>query len=74
MLQHLTLKLRGPSADDRRDLTFGLREIKSEGKHILLNGELFNFRATHDGGGFPLTGYPAMDVATWKHIFTICKA
>jgi len=28
---------------------------------------------THDGGGFPLTGYPAMDVATWKHIIGICK-
>jgi beta-galactosidase len=73
-LQHLTLKLTGPSADDHRDLTFGLREIKSEGKTILLNGELFNLRATHDGGGFPLTGYPATDVATWKRIVSICKA
>lgn len=74
VLQHLTLKLSGPSADDRRDLTFGLREIRAEGKHILLNGELFNFRATHDGGGFPLTGYPATDVTTWKRIIGICKA
>jgi hypothetical protein len=73
VLQHLTLKLSGPSADDHRDLTFGLREIKADGKHILLNGELFNFRATHDGGGFPLTGYPATDVATWKRIIAICK-
>jgi hypothetical protein len=73
VLQHLTLKLTGPGADDHRDLTFGLREIKADGKHILLNGELFNFRATHDGGGFPLTGYPATDVATWKRIIGICK-
>ena len=73
VLQHLTLKLSGPSADDHRDLTFGLREIKADGKHILLNGELFNFRATHDGGGFPLTGYPATDVVTWKRIIGICK-
>ncbi|HEY4381361.1 MAG TPA: hypothetical protein VGN01_13505 [Acidobacteriaceae bacterium] len=73
VLQHLTLKLSGASAEDRRELTFGLREIKSEGKHILLNGELFNLRATHDGGGFPLTGYPATDVATWKRIVGICK-
>jgi len=73
VLQHLTLKLNGPSADDRRDLTFGLREIRAEGKHILLNGDLFSFRATHDGGGFPLTGYPATDVETWKRIITICK-
>ena len=73
VLQHLTLKLSGPSADEHRDLTFGLREIRADGKHILLNGELFNFRATHDGGGFPLTGYPATDVATWKRIIGICK-
>ena len=72
-LQKLTVKLSGPSADDRRELTFGLREIKADGKHILLNGELFSFRATHDGGGFPLTGYPATDVATWKKIIGICK-
>jgi hypothetical protein len=72
-LQHLTLRLSGPAANDSRELIFGLREIKSEGKHILLNGELFNLRATHDGGGFPLTGYPATDVATWKRIVSICK-
>jgi hypothetical protein len=74
VLQHLTMKLAGTSADDHRDVTFGLREIKSEGKQIFLNGELFNLRATHDGGGFPLTGYPATDVATWKRIISICKS
>ncbi len=74
VLQHLTVKLNGQDAADRRDVTFGLREIKADGKHILLNGELFYFRATHDGGGFPHTGYPATDVATWKRIISTCKA
>jgi len=73
VLQHLTLKLSGPSAEDRRDVTFGLREFKADGKKIRLNGELFHFRSTHDGGGFPLTGYPATDVATWNRIIGICK-
>jgi beta-galactosidase len=72
-LEQLTLTLRGPAADDRRELTFGLREIKTDGKTILLNGELFYFRATHDGGGFPLTGYPATDVETWRRIIGVCK-
>jgi beta-galactosidase len=73
-LQRITLKLSGSAdAEDRRDLAFGLREIKADGKNILLNGDLFYFRATHDGGGFPLTGYPATDVATWKRIIAICK-
>ena len=73
VLQRLRLKLTGPDADDTRELTFGMREIKAEGNRILLNGALFHFRATHEGGGFPLTGYPATDVPTWKSIIGICK-
>jgi hypothetical protein len=72
-LQHLIVKLNGPSADDQRAITFGMREIRAEGKNILLNGDLFFFRATHDGGGFPLTGYPSTSVATWKRILGTCK-
>jgi hypothetical protein len=72
-LQRLDLALKGQDADDRRELTFGMREIKTDGNKILLNGEQFHMRATHDGGGFPLTGHPAMDVATWKKIIGICK-
>ena len=74
VLQHLTVKLNGPDADDHRDVTFGMREIKAEGRTIRLNGELFYFRATHDGGGFPHLGYQATDVPTWKKIITTCKA
>jgi hypothetical protein len=72
-LQRVTVRLTGVGADDRRELTFGMREIKADGKQMLLNGEPFNFRATHDGGGFPLTGHPAMDVAAWKKIIGTCK-
>jgi len=72
-LQKLTVRLTGPFAEDHREVTFGLREIKTDGKLILLNGELFQLRATHDGGGFPLTGYPATDVETWKRIIGVCK-
>ena len=73
VLQKLTVTLNGTDADDRREVTFGLREITRSGKKILLNGEEFHFRSTHDGGGFPLTGYPATDVAAWKKIIGICK-
>ena len=72
-LQNLTVSLKGPDADDRRELRFGMREIKTDGRRIRLNGELLDLRATHDGGGFPLTGYPATDVETWKRIIRICK-
>jgi beta-galactosidase len=50
-----------------------MRDISTDGNRIVLNGEQFHLRATHDGGGFPLTGYPAMDVATWKRIIGICQ-
>jgi hypothetical protein len=72
-LQRLTLTLSGPQADDSRELSFGMREIRASGKDVLVNGEVLNLRATHDGGGFPLTGYPATDVETWKRIIGICK-
>lgn len=51
-----------------------MRQIRTEGNRILVNGEPLQLRFTHDGGGFPLTGYPATDVATWKRIIGICKA
>ncbi len=73
VLQKLTVALSGGDASDQRDLTFGMRQIKTDGKKILLNGDELNLRSTHDGGGFPLTGYPATDVETWKRIIGICK-
>jgi len=73
-LQHLSLTLQGGQANHHRKVTFGMREIKVDGNRILLNGEQLYLRATHDGGGFPLTGYPATDVATWKKIIGICKS
>jgi beta-galactosidase len=73
-IQQLSLTLTGDGADHNKQVTFGMREIKTEGNRVLLNGEQLQLRATHDGGGFPLTGYPATDVATWKNIISICKA
>ena len=72
-LQKLRLELKGESADDTRDVTFGFREIKTVGKEFHLNGRRIYFRGTHHGGDFPLTGYPPTDVAYWKKIFQINK-
>jgi beta-galactosidase len=73
VLQHLTLRLTGPGADDRRELTFGLRQFGTEGQSFTINGRKVNLRFTHDGGDFPLTGYPPTDVASWTRIFRICQ-
>ena len=73
VLETLSVRLSGGDADDEREIRFGMREIKADGKNILLNGELFFFRSTHDGGGFPLTGYPSTSVETWKRLIGVCK-
>ena len=72
-LERLILQLKGENVDDRRQITFGFREIKAVGKEFHLNGRRIYFRGTHHGGDFPLTGYPPTDVAYWKKIFQINK-
>ncbi len=73
-LQHITLRLRGESADDEREITFGLREFKTAGKEFVMNGRKTYLRGTHYGGDFPLTGYPATDVESWEKIIRICQS
>ena len=73
-LQQFTVKLISSETNiDKREITFGLREITANDKDLLINGRPVNLRLTHDGGCFPLTGYPAMDVAAWKKIVQTCK-
>lgn len=66
VLQHLTVTLQAAGISDSRDVSFGFREISHIGKQLLLNGKEINLRFTHSGGDFPLTGYPATDVPSWK--------
>ena len=73
-LQTISVRLSGDGFLDFQKVTFGLREIAARDKAILLNGQPINLRMTHFGGDFPLTGYPAMDIVSWKKIFTVCKA
>jgi beta-galactosidase len=73
-LHTLTVTLKGPDADDSRKVTFGLREITWNDKDLVINGRVVNMRTTHSGGDFPLTGYPATDVESWKKIIRTCQA
>lgn len=54
--------------------TFGMREIKVEGKHILINGQPTFLRGTLECAIFPKTGYPPTDVDAWLRIFRVCRA
>jgi hypothetical protein len=72
-LSELNIELKSDSINDFKEVYFGFREITHNDKDLLVNGRPVNLRLTHDGGGFPLTGYTAMDVASWRKIIQTCK-
>ena len=73
-LHPLRLWLRGTGVEEYYDLKVGLRDLRAVGKEFLLNDKPIIFRGTHNGGDFPLTGYPPTDVASWKKLFETCKS
>ena len=54
--------------------TFGMREFKTSGKHILINGQPTFLRGTLECAIFPKTGYPATDLNEWLRIFNVARA
>jgi len=69
----LRLWLRGTEVEEYKDLTVGLRDFHAEGNQFILNGRPINFRGTHNGGDFPLSGYPPTTVKWWRQLFELCK-
>jgi len=69
----LRLWLRGAEVEEYKDLAVGLRDFHMEGNQFVLNGRPINFRGTHSGGDFPLTGYPPTDVKSWLALFETAK-
>lgn len=59
---------------DEKKVQFGMREFKAVGRNFEINGRKVFLRGTVNNCEFPLTGYPAMDVASWIRIFKISKA
>lgn len=72
-LHKLNVMLESPAGTHSKEITFGLREITWRGKDPLINGRVVNFRTTHFGLDFPLTGYPATDVESWRRIIRRCR-
>src|SRR5436190_3125825 len=73
-LQRVQISLNGGQADDRREVVFGLREIRAKGNEFLVNARPTIFRGTHHGGDFPLTGYPPTDVEYWRKLIRTCQS
>ena len=59
---------------DRCDVTFGCRDLKTQGAQFYLNGRKLFFRGTLECCIFPETGHPPTDVASWKRIIRIAKS
>ena len=73
-LCNLTVSLASGAYRDRADVRFGVREMGVKGMQFALNGRTTFLRGTHDAGAFPLTGYPATDLESWRRIFQTVRA
>jgi hypothetical protein len=70
----LDVALESPAGKHETSITTGLRSFTARGRDFLINGRPVFLRGNHDGGGFPLTGHPPMDVESWRRILGIYKA
>ena len=73
-VHNLNVTLSSERYRDRTTVTFGVREIGVKGTQFALNGRTTFLRGTHDAAAFPLTGYPAMDIESWHHVYQTARA
>ncbi|GAA4795641.1 glycoside hydrolase family 2 TIM barrel-domain containing protein [Olivibacter ginsenosidimutans] len=69
---HVQLTNQGQSEESR--VTFGMREFAAKGTQFTINGRPTFLRGTLECAIFPETGYPPTDVASWSHIFDVCRS
>lgn len=72
-LQHLKVVLQSTQRDER-EITFGLRQISTEGTQFVINGRKTFFRGTLECCVFPRTGHPPTDIKSWKHLIGVAKS
>ena len=73
-LYKLTATLSSGKQSERKQVQFGMRDFKIEGKWFYVNGRKTMLRGTVENCDFPLTGYAPMDVASWERVFRICRS
>lgn len=61
------------AGDDVYETTFGMRDIKTNGRQLSINGRPLFLRGTVENCCFPLTGYPPTSEQEWLHVFRRCK-
>lgn len=63
-----------PGDEDHYTARFGLREIGQAGTHVALNGRPVMIRGNLECCIFPLTGFPATDIAPWRRMYAIARS
>ena len=59
---------------ERREVSFGFRELRAHGRQLEINGRPMFLRGTLDCAAYPRSGHPPTDVETWKRIMGTIKA
>ncbi|MDE7122830.1 MAG: glycoside hydrolase, partial [Alistipes sp.] len=72
-LYRLEIGLKSRDGEDVRQVDFGMRDFRTEGRRFLLNGRRIFLRGKHDACVFPLTGYAPMEVDAWREVFRTAK-
>jgi hypothetical protein len=73
-LYKLSVTLKGEKVLDNTTVDFGMRKFSTLGTQFTINGTKTFLRGKHDACVFPLTGYPPMDVESWRKVFRIAKS
>ncbi|CAI8202730.1 MAG: Beta-glucuronidase [Formosa sp. Hel1_33_131] len=73
-LYEMSLELKSLLGVDVKQVTFGMREFKAEGRRFAINGRPLFLRGTLESSIFPKTGYPPTNIEAWKRILKICKS
>ncbi|MEM9856677.1 MAG: sugar-binding domain-containing protein [Bacteroidota bacterium] len=72
-LYTMVLELHSQGGISKKEVSFGMRQFKVDGKRFSINGRPVFLRGTLECAIFPLTGYPPTNVVEWRRIFKIIK-
>ena len=59
---------------DSQCVQTGFRDFKTAGTQFINNGRVVFLRGKNEGGVFPLTGYPSMEINDWKRYFETIRS
>ena len=72
-LYKLSAELKTSAGKDNQQIDFGMRKFSTKGTQFQINGLTTFLRGEHNACVFPKTGYPPMEVESWRKVFQIAK-